>query len=69
MSYTYHIKQEFDSRVGATFVLYCRHMPNGSDQLIGEYSTRTEAREGMRRAMERDKHREEETYGKDRRVD
>jgi hypothetical protein len=55
MPYTYHIQQEFDPRLGETFYLHCRHTPDGEAQLIGEYSTRAEARDGMRRAVERDR--------------
>jgi hypothetical protein len=69
MPYTYHIKQEFDPRLGETFSLYCRHTPDGSAQLIGEYSTRAEAREGMRRAVERDRKTTEGTDGKERSLD
>jgi len=69
MPYTYHIKQEFDPRLGQTFSLYCRHTPGGSAQLIGEYSTRAEAREGMRRAVERDRKTTEGTDGKERSLD
>jgi hypothetical protein len=69
MPYTYHIKREFDHRIGETFVLYCRHAPHGSDQLIGEYSTRAEARAGMRRAVERDKKSMEGPDGKERSLD
>jgi hypothetical protein len=69
MSYTYHIKQEFDPRLGESFVLYCRHTLWGRDNLIGEYSTRAEAREGMRRAVERDKKATEGTDGEERSLD
>ena len=69
MSYTYHIQGEIDPRLGPTFRLYCRHAPGGEAQLIGEYSTRAEAREGMRRAVERDKKATEGTDGKERSLD
>jgi hypothetical protein len=69
MPYTYHIQQEFDPRLGETFYLYCRHTPDGETQLIGEYSTRAEARDGMRRAVERDKKATEGTNGKERSLD
>jgi hypothetical protein len=69
MPYTYHIKQESDPRLGQTFRLYCRHMPAGSDQLIGEYSTRAGAQGGMRRAVERDRKSMEGTDGKERSLD
>jgi hypothetical protein len=69
MPYTYHIKQEFDPRFGETFSLYCRHTPDGSAQLIGEYSTRAGALGGMRRAVERDRKAKEEPDGKERSLD
>jgi hypothetical protein len=69
MPYTYHIKQEFDHRLGESFVLYCRHTLWGRDNLIGEYSTGAEARDGMRRAVERDRNSKEGSDGEDRRVD
>jgi hypothetical protein len=69
MSYTYHIKQEFDPRLGESFVLYCRHTLWGLDNLIGEYSTGAEAREGMRRAVDRDRNSKEGSDGEDRRVE
>jgi hypothetical protein len=69
MPYTYHIKQEFDPRLGETFSLYCRHAQDGEAQLIGEYNTRAEARAGMRRAVARDKQATEGTDGKERSLD
>jgi hypothetical protein len=69
MPYTYHIQEEIDARIGRTFYLYCRHIPDGEAQLIGEYSTRAEAREGMRRAVERDRKSMEGFNGKERSLD
>jgi hypothetical protein len=54
--YTYRIEEAYDKRLGqVVYELYGTYRPTGSASLIGEYNTRAQAREGMRRAAERNK--------------
>jgi hypothetical protein len=54
--YTYRIEEAYDKRLEQNvYELYSTYRPTGSASLIGEYNTRAQAREGMRRAAERDK--------------
>lgn len=53
--YTYRIEEVYDKRLGQViYELYSTYCPTGSSSLIGEYSTRNEAREGMIRQRDRD---------------
>ena len=53
--YTYRIEEVFDKRLGhLVYELLATYRPTGVSSLIGEYNTRTEARDGMVRQRERD---------------
>lgn len=53
--YTYRIEEVYDQRLGQViYELYSTLRKTGASSLMGEYSTRADARDGMLRLRDRD---------------